>query len=70
MTMEEDRSCIYWKGYCAKGLVNTPCDRVGCVAYYPRPNKAVEDYVKDYIGNIRPQKLWEDELKGKAPNLE
>jgi hypothetical protein len=57
---------MYWEGYCAKGLVNTPCDRIGCVAYYPRPSKAVEDY----FANSKPHKLWEDALKGKASNLE
>lgn len=64
--MAEDRSCIYWKGYCSKGLFNTPCDRVGCVAYYPRPSKAVEAY----LVNSKPQILWEDELNGKVSNLE
>lgn len=64
--MAEDRSCIYWKGYCAKGLVNTPCDRVGCVAYSPRPSKAVDlnKVVEDYFAKCKPQKLWLDEMKG------
>lgn len=63
----EDRTCIYWKGYCSKGIINTPCDRIGCSAYYPRSTDNLANIAMEYAANPpRKQRLWLDELKGSS----
>ena len=44
------KDCIfYFKGTCAKGLPNTPCDINGCVAYLPRNKMKKRKDCKYYV---------------------